>query len=116
MYGELDYTGAGGPSLVASGHVDVVITGNIASLKTEADNSVTAIPPNLNDNAKNDALAKLSSVYAPPATRAQADQSITATITAAADVTSIAGQEAIDARVKIDALLRALEVLSITLP
>jgi len=116
VYGELDYTGAGGPSLVASGHVDIVIAGNIASLKTEAINAVTAIPPNLNDNAKNDALAKLSSVYAPPTTRAQADQSITATITAASDVTSIVDQEAIDARVKIDALLRALEVLSITLP
>jgi len=106
----------GGPRLVAQGSVDVVVVGSIAELKQAAIAAAQAIPAGLNDAAKSAAIAHLNTVNPAPATKAACASSIDQALQAADDLKLIAGTAAVDARVKADQLLRALQALHATLP
>jgi hypothetical protein len=106
----------GGPFLVASGSVDVVVVGSIAELRQAAITATQAIPNGTNDSARAAVLAHLQAVNAAPTTKTACASSIDQTLQATDDLQLISGTAAADARVKCDQLLRALQALYPTLP
>jgi len=116
VLGELTLTTGQPPRLIASGTVDVTITGSIADLKASAIAATQAVPAGLNDTAKAAALSALQAVDPAPATRAACSASITKALEATDKLKTISGTQAMEARLKTDQLLRALQVLYPTLP